>query len=67
MVNDGELTCYFIKYCFSGISFDFQFAYTTHLFFLKKCLIMKLLIMGIYFSFENSSFEMKAPKYTIIS
>lgn len=28
---------------------------------------MKLLIMSIYFSFKNSSFEMKAPTYTMIA
>lgn len=53
-VNDNKITCYFKKYCFSEISFDFQFSYTTsHLCFLKKCLIMNLLIMGVYFSLKK--------------
>lgn len=62
MVNNSEITSCFIKSYFVEIDFNFRFACaTSQLYFLKKRLIVKLFIMDMYFSFKNSSFEMKVP------
>lgn len=50
MVNNSKSTYYLIKYYFAEIGFDFQVTYAPfHLYFLKMCVIMKLLIMDVYF------------------
>lgn len=65
MIN--KITCYFIKYYFTKICFDFPFAYaTSHLYFFKKSLIMKLFIMDVYFSFKNSTFEIEVPNISLL-